>query len=271
MAAGALAEVVTEEVAANLEEVAQATRALDTRALGFFTGGMFVGGAIGFYFGYKFNKEKLRLEAFKESEAEVEAIRETYRRKEIALEGEADKAKVAEVIEQRGYSVAVDRDQFLDERPLPAPVPIVEVPVIETPTAVVQAGKNKDTGWSYPQELANRTPNAPYIIHQDEHQQSEHGYEQVEYIYWDGDGVLTDSDNQPLLDGRSIVGSENLKWGHGSDDPNVVYVRNDTLELEMSITRDPRSWEEQEGLDAEDALRHSSQSRPAPRRSRREP
>ena len=269
MAAGALAEVVTEEVASNLEEVAQATRALDTRALGFFTGGMFVGGAIGFYFGYRFNKEKLRLEAFNESQEEVEAIRETYRRKELVL----DKPELEQIIEERGYSVGV-------ERPLPAPVPVLDLealrarpeepPVIETPTAIVQAGKNKDTGWNYKTELSNRTPNAPYIIHQDEHQQSEHGYEQVEYIYWDGDGVLTDSDNQPLLDSRGIVGPENLKWGHGSDDANVVYVRNDTLELEMSITRDPRSWEEQEGnLDAEDALRHSSQSRPAPRRSRR--
>lgn len=268
MAAGALAEVVTEEVASNLEEVAQATRALDTRALGFFTGGMFVGGAIGFYFGYRFNKEKLRLEAFKESEAEVEAIRETYRRKEIAAEGIIDKAAVAELIEEHGYSVGV--------RPLPAPVPISEEPLfippkkIETPTAIVEQSRDKNTGWNYKKELASRTPNAPYIIHQDEHQQSEHGYEQVEYIYWDGDGVLTDSDNQPFLDSRSLVGSENLKWGHGADDANLVHVRNDTLELEMSITRDPRSWEEQDGLDAEDTLRHSSQSRPAPRRSRRD-
>lgn len=265
MATGALAEVVTEEVAANLEEVAQATRALDARALSFFSGGLFVGGAIGFYFGYKYNREKLRLEAFKESQEEVDAIRETYMKKAMVSE---DKPTTEQIIEERGYSVGA-------ARPLPAPVPIMErlpdPPVlqelIETPTAIVQAGKDKNTGWAYPQELEKRSPNAPYIIHQDELQQSEHGYEQVEYMYWDGDGVLTDDDGQPLLDGRSIVGAENLKWGHGADDPNVVHIRNDKLNLEMTITRDPRSWEEEQ-VDPEDALRHSAQSRPAPRRSR---
>lgn len=268
MAAGALAEEVVEEVATNLEEVAAATRRLDARAIGFFGLGLGLGLGVGFYFGHKWNKEKLRLEAFKESEAEVEAIRETYRRKEMVLE----KPRLEQVIEEQGYSTKVDR--------LPAPVPIIETPttLVEVPEEAVDetpedTSKNKDLGWSYPTELANRSPNTPYVIHQDEFFNSEHGYEKVVYTYFDGDDVLADDDNQPLLDGASIVGGDNLKWGHGADNFNVVYVRNDKLELEMEICRDPRSWEATfgglDGASVEDSLRHSHQSRPAPRQPKR--
>lgn len=263
MAAGALAEVVTEEVAANLEEVAQATRALDTRALGFFTGGMLTGAVIGFYFGYKYNREKLRLDAFQEAELEIDQMREHYQQKAIVVQ---DKPTVEQIIEERGYSVAVEEPP----RPLPAPVPILDPALIETPATVVTQGKDKMAGWSYPEELEKRDAGAPYIIHQDEFAQSEHGYEQVMYMYYDGDGVLTDDDNKPLVDGKSIVGADNLKWGHGADDPDVVHIRNDRLNLEMQIVRDPRSYEDTYGInDPEDALRHSSQAHPARKRSRR--
>ena len=270
MAAGALAEEVVEEVATNLEEVAQATRQLDARALGYLGIGIGVGVVVGFYFGHKWNREKIRAEAFKASEEEVEAIRETYRRKELVA---VDKPTVEQIIEERGYSTHADL-----ERPLPAPVPIIETPsaLVAAPDepvvpVVEDTGKNKDLGWSYPVELARRSPDAPYIIHQDEFSNSEHGYEKVVYTYWSGDDVLTDEDNQPLVNGVDIVGADNLKWGHGADDFNVVFVRNDKLNLEAEICRDPRSWEEEVGgLDGpEDTLRHSAQARPAPRRPKR--
>jgi len=150
------------------------------------------------------------------------------------------------------------------------PDPPVLQEMIETPAAVVQASteKNKHEGWNYAAELESRTPNAPYVIHEDEYRESEHDYTQTTYTYWEGDDVLTDSDNQPIVDRELTVGVANLKWGHGSGDANVVFIRNDRLEVEAEVTRDPRSWEEEiQGLDgAEGTLRHSYQSRPARRR-----
>lgn len=257
MAAGTLTEEVITEVATNLEEVAQATRRLDARGLAFFGSGLGVGAAVGFYFGMRWNREKIKALAFEESQEEIKQIRDHYEKKAMVL----DKPPLEEIIEEQGYSQRV-------ERPLPAPVPLMEV--IETPAAVVQVSteKNAHEGWNYATELESRSPNVPYVIHEDEYRESEHDYTQTTYTYWEGDDVLTDSDNVPCVDRELTVGFANLRWGHGSGDTNVVFIRNDRLELEAEVTRDPRSWEEEiQGLDGpEGALRHSHQNHPARRR-----
>ena len=70
-------EQVVEEVAENLEEAAEVTRQQSIPELSdFLVGGFAVGVAVGFYFGHRWNKEKIRAEAFKKSEEEVEKIRE---------------------------------------------------------------------------------------------------------------------------------------------------------------------------------------------------
>lgn len=227
MATGALIEEVAEEVAENLEEAAEITRNIDTRGVGFFLGGVCLGAALGFYFGYRYNREKIRADAFKESEVEVEKIRALYYQKTIAAQ---EKPAVEQLIEERGYSVKVTEQ----ERLLPAPVPIIESP--RDPV---------EPDWIYAKELAQRTPDRPYVIHMDEFRANEHDYSQVTYTYYDTDDVLTDEDDTPLPHPDLVVGQNNLKWGHGSDDVNIVFVRNDRLSLEMEITRSPGSYEEE--------------------------
>jgi hypothetical protein len=269
MATGALVE----EVATNLEEVAEATRKIDTRALGFFFTGIGVGAALGFFYGYRWNREKIRAEIIKDNEEEIQEIREYYKSKIVAAE---QKPSVAEVIEERGYSTAVE-DERASIRPLRAPVPVRE-PVSAPPAppqVIYEGGKDKNQGWDYPAEVAARTQEHPYVIHQDEFKQGESGYSQTTYTYWAGDDVLTDTDNHPLPHGDIVVGQENLKWGHGTDDIDVVFVRNDMLELEMEICRVYQSYSEEvlghempEPPDPELDLEHSDQPRPAPKRKR---
>ena len=264
MAVGTLTEEVVEEVAANLEEAAEVTRRLDPRALGFLFSGIGVGLSAGFYFGYRFNKQKLRAEAFKEAEEEINAMREFYQQKAVAAER---KPELAEIVNREGYAVRVDPPARL----LPAPVPVQEPaprPVIvndppEEPTV---------EDWDVATEMANRTPDHPYVIHQNEFHDDSNGYEKTVYTYWAADDVLTDTDNTIILDGDGIVGRGNLRWGHGADSADVVHVRNDRLQLDIEVCRDNRSYEEVvTGIrDPEDELQHSSQTRPAPRRRREE-
>jgi hypothetical protein len=49
---------------------------------------------------------------------------------------------------------------------------------------------------------------------------------------------------------EDIVGNALSRFGHGTSDPNVVFVRNDVLQLQIEITRHPNeSYEESvEGL-----------------------
>lgn len=231
MATGALVEEVIEEVADNLEEASVLARRIDSRAVGIFLGGLGVGVAIGFYFGYRYNKEKLRAEAFRESEEEVEKIRELYEQKSIAAKAKPD---IEEVIIERGYSTQV-RDEELHERPLPPPVPVAEPPVVRGIST-----------WNYAVELENRSPEHPYVIHREEFEGEEReGYSHVNYTYYAGDDVLVGEDERPVPHGDLVVGQDNLKFGHGSDDPNVVFIRNERLELEIEIVQTSGSYEEE--------------------------
>ncbi len=224
--------VVTEEVANNLEEIAQATRRINTKSVGLFLSGATMGLVVGLYFGYKYNKEKIRAEAFKESEEEVARIRDHYQQKAVASE---PKPPVEVLIEEKGY-----------DRPLKAPVPGVTEPDF------VRADTLKDDDekvvWNYEKELEHRlaNPDDPYVIHQEEFMNDNTGYEQVVYTYYERDDVLVgDDEEHPLPHADIIVGQNNLQFGHGTDDPDVVYVRNNDRKLEMEIVRVHKSFEEE--------------------------
>ena len=255
MAVGTL----TEEIAANLEEAAEVTRCLDTRALGFLGVGLAVGAVVGFYYGNKFKKEKIRAELFAQSQREIEEIREVYAARTVASQ---PKPSVEEVIEEKGYSVraeeeetveldpdvideAVEKDirQRLSQRPLRPPVPVDPAKRV---FRTADATKDKNDGWSYAYELANRSPDRPFNIHQDEFALNESAYDQVTYVYYDGDDVLADEHGEKVENTDDLVGDRNLtRFGHGSDDMNIVHIRNSVLELEMEVCRTPQSFEEE--------------------------
>jgi hypothetical protein len=227
-------DVVVDEVADNLEEMAEATRRINTNSVGFFLGGAIVGFAVGVYFGRRWNKEKIRAEAFAQSEEEIEQIRSEYRQKIVAA---SPKPSVEEIVEERGY-----------DRPLPAPVPgLVDPDYVSAPPVVTyDGGKDKDEGWDYQKEQAARTEREPYVIHQNEFMANDTEYEQVVYTYYAEDDVLVDEGNgHPLPHADLIVGVNNLRFGHGSDDIDVVFVRNEERELEMQICRKAASYEEE--------------------------
>lgn len=245
---------VTEQVAERIEDVAVATRQLDTRAVGFFGGGLSIGFAIGFYFGYRFNREKLKAEAFKQSEEEVEKIRDLYRQKIVVAE---PKPNVEDIVKEKGYSPPTPPPKSpFPERPTRPPVPARE-PAIEVVNP--QTGekyrqykrheartKEKDDGWNFIEEIAKRTGDHPYIIHQDEFHKSDTGFMQKTLTFYGHDEVLTDEDAQTKIeDPNAYVGVENLtRFGHGADDFYVLYVRNPLLEIEYEICYLPRSYEE---------------------------
>lgn len=260
----ATAEVVVEEVAGNLEEAAVAVRKLDAKSLGFGFGGLCVGIGIGILIGYRISKEKLRAEIYAQAEEEVDQIRQMYQ-ESVRIVPEP-KPKPEKIVEQQGYSELNVTPEKL-ERPLPPPVPAYEPPpapsIIEhTPeppnfrtVRTEEAEKDKNEGWSYPYELSTRRANVPFIIHQDEYFGNETEYGQTTYTYYAGDDILTDTDETVLHNRENLIGPDALRrFGHGSDDYNVVYVRNPHLELEIEICRLPGSYEvDVQGLEHESA------------------
>ena len=249
MAIEELAEGLAEEVATNLEEAAEVTRKLNTVGLSYFTVGLGVGVLVGFYFGHKFNREKIKAEAFEEAEKEVSQIREMYVQKTIALDN-IDKPPVEEMVEGLGYRPTISEGQAVDyRRPLRPPVPISEVPadaLDDLPEEPKPTSKSMNAGWNQEEERRNRTPDAPYIIHQNEYFHSEPEYHKAVFTFWEIDDVIADAeDNQLITDPLDVVGAANLRFGHGSDDTDVVFIRNDELNLDIQLVRVNKSYEEE--------------------------
>jgi len=92
---------------------------------------------------------------------------------------------------------------------------------------------NADEGWDYEAEYQTRTPDAPYILHQEEFFADEMGFRQTTLTYYNGDCILVDEQDVPIYGHDKVVGE--LKFGHGSGDKNVLYVRNEKLHAEYEV------------------------------------
>jgi len=226
-------EQVVEHVAEGLEEAAQVTRELDMGRIGFGLGGLAVGLAFGFYVGYRFNRAKIRAEVLQEAEKDIEQIRLMYR--------DRNKPTPEAIVREQGYETP--------EPPRPTRPP---VPVREPETLVEEVSRDE---WNYNKEIAQRDRNHPYIIHENEFQETFPDYQQLQWTYYAGDNILCDERDEVVVRPELVVGEENLKrFGHGSSDDNMVYIRNDRLEIEWEITRSWKSHaEEVLGLDPDEA------------------
>jgi hypothetical protein len=129
-----------------------------------------------------------------------------------------------------------------------------------TAEARVRAITNHDSRWVYDDELSTRTKEEPYIIHEEEYIADEMNFHQDTLTYYAGDDIMADSDDTPIYNYQGLMGE--LKFGHGSTSPDVVYIRNEGLHIEWEIVLHQGSFSEEVlGLEmetnAEEELHHS--------------
>ena len=108
--------------------------------------------------------------------------------------------------------------------------------------------------WIQSEEAKNRTPHRPYVIHVNEFSSNESDYPHETLTYYVGDDVLCDKDDKPIYNRDSLVGL--LLFGHGSEDSDIVYVRNEKIECEYEILRQPGHFG-QDILGLEEEIQHS--------------
>lgn len=92
-----------------------------------------------------------------------------------------------------------------------------------------------DTEWNWEEETQARNSDFPYVIHKDEFFDEESGHRQSSLTWYEGDEILVDDKDVPIYNWQKITGE--LKFGHGSKDANVVYIRNEELDAEYEILR----------------------------------
>jgi hypothetical protein len=94
--------------------------------------------------------------------------------------------------------------------------------------------------WDEVEEAKKRDGKAIYILHQDEFFGDEFGYAQTSLNYYEEDDILCDEEDVPIYNYVDLVGE--LEFGRGTDDKNVVYIRNETRECEYEILRNSGSY-----------------------------
>lgn len=95
-----------------------------------------------------------------------------------------------------------------------------------------------DDDFDLESEKATRDEDHPYILSHDEYYQGDLDYSQNTLTYFVGDQVLVDEEDNPISNVRNTVGEENLlRFGYGSKDENVVYIRNHRLEVDFEVVR----------------------------------
>lgn len=239
-----------------------------------------VGAAVGGFATYKYVEKRL-VAKFEAELTEQIAAAKAYRR-QVQKEGEFESPESAvqalvpaEVVEAVStYQGREKRVPYNKPETIEPPVEVV-VEKIEVQHNVFVEAATDPRDWDYNAEIADRelNPNKPYAISFDEHNENSMHHEQVTFTYYEMDETLADEQDKIVDNIEYTVGIDNLqRFGHGSHDANVVYVRNEALDLDFEIVKSRGSYKVEvlgmtEETDAE--LRHSRSRRPN-RRSWRE-
>lgn len=250
-----------EAVADELDDVAEVTRGLTGQDMRLLVGGLL----IGFAAGYNFAKKRLATKYDTMTADAMDKMREHYREKEQELNAEIEKIRtgpkppIEKVMQDLGYDSAVTdpnptRYSEIEQNAINE---VEEAHKPEVQNVFEEAERNPAPvqTWDYATEVKSRVPHLPYVIHFDEFTQNEDDYEQVSYVWYEQDQILADSADVAIENFEQMVGLENIKFGHGSNDPNVVYVRNDKMHLDIEVVRNGGSY----GEEVHGVIRHSSQ------------
>jgi hypothetical protein len=149
-----------------------------------------------------------------------------------------DREKMDSLVGSIGHTIRKFKDEgreFLDQIANDVARASMAPRTEQSVDASVFSGEEDD--WDYEEELKDRGQGHPYIIHRDEFfSQEEVNNSQSTLTYYRGDNVLCDELDTPIYNMEKVVGT--LIFGKGSQDPNVVYVRNEELEAEYEVLLD---------------------------------
>lgn len=89
--------------------------------------------------------------------------------------------------------------------------------------------------FDYETEMINRDPAMPYIVSEQEFNELNEEHEAIELVWYEDDETMSDAADEIIEDVDSKIGLDNLKFGYGSGNPKVVYVRNEMMDALFAI------------------------------------
>lgn len=97
-----------------------------------------------------------------------------------------------------------------------------------------------DDDWDFAKEMRSRTGKTRYVIHLNEFKETPEAFAQISLTWYAGDNTLCDERDVVIDNVDDLVGLENLQqFGRGSEDGNIVYVRNSEYLCDIEILKSP--------------------------------
>lgn len=147
------------------------------------------------------------------------------------------------------------------------PDPRDEIPVPQEYVHISNVFDVNDDDWDHEAELKKREESdGPYILHITEFMENDSDYPQISLTYYTEDEVVVDDDDKPVYNYHDVLGIDNLRFGHGSTQDGVVYIRNEKRKADFEVLKFEGHYAtERLGLrmdeELEDELRHAEPRR----------
>lgn len=247
------------------------------RGLGLALGALLLGAGIGGGLGYIFAQRRLKAKYEEICDTEIAEMREHYLAKGRALDASIGKKNLEEIVKERGYSGAPSEPDVSAAPPMAVKPPAavqeqadavpddsemaenaVEGPNgVKTPPVTRNVFRDRERRreqrqqeipeWNWTTERESRTAKRPYVIHYDERHEAE-GYSDATLTYYLADDIVCNERDEVMDEDERerFLGEANLdRFGHGSNDPDIVFIRNDDLQIVYEVIRSENSYSEE--------------------------
>lgn len=227
--------------------------------------GICIGGGTGYLLGIK--------KARREAEAEIESVKDLYRRlrdedaekarADWSADTEADSEEddspavvdsvtpesLAEEAVKQGYINAEDVVLKKDpnyiapeytsagDEPFPTPNEVEED--LREDVEYVHNIRVINPDREDPNDVTtwDRDPETPYVITEEEFRIDAQDFEKLSITYYSGDNILCEENESVIPDLEGTVGQENLKYfGLASTAPNLLHIRNERVMADFEVT-----------------------------------
>ena len=187
------------------------------------------------------------------ADAEIASVKETYRRLSTQVE---EKAVIAKSVARPDSTWAKKSQDSKDLQTELAKLGYTEDEVeVESDEEVelrVNAFDEFDVHSAIPEKIFSKLEDPEFMVYYSEpHVISQqdfmdlNGHEKITVTFFEEDDILIDEREIPIDGWEDMLGDDAMsKFGEGgSEDKDTVYIRNNALEADYEITRDPRSYE----------------------------
>lgn len=87
-----------------------------------------------------------------------------------------------------------------------------------------------------------------YVITTEEFSEGRTDHDKLTITFYEDDGVLADENEEIIEDPYSLIGDALERFGEGSEDAEIVYVRNERIAVDYEVVRLSKSYAETVGL-----------------------